>query len=350
VKVAIVKQLLDVFGPWSGMKWTDTSPMKLFDVWPGKALYWELTCMLQADWYIVPVSVEGEYLRDAIGKQPGRAEMVRRHTKNVTDVAAIPFEDYDLVLTIDAILEIPPGLPNLFAYYAQEHWDPLYWDSLRQPLNGYDLFLAHMMDAPHQLKSLPQAVAFPYLHDPEVIRPVFSPPRQEISWLDWRTVITLANQPIDSPWSPEADAALHRAEDALGIPLRCGSAKRAKTYFIHDAPSWGDAADYTRALAECRYYIGLGRLAGAGQGLAEAAALGCLCIGQSDRAYHRLLCHPSCLLDDLLLLPATLKRLRESTDFQQEVLAHQDRNLCLHFRDRPLALLAQALDMKRKQP
>jgi len=347
VKTAIIKQLLDVFGPWSSIKWSDTTPLGLFDIWPGKALYWELTCMLQADWYIVPVSLEGAYLRDAIKKQPGRAQMVQKFTKNVTEVAAIPFENYDLVITIDNILDVPPGLPNLFAFYAQEHWDPIYAHSLRRPLNGYDLFLAHMLDAPGEFRGLPQSVSFPYLHDPAVIRPVFSPPRQDITWMDWRTVVTLTNQPLDSSWSPQTDATLLRAQETLGLPVRCGSASKSKSYFIADEPSWGDAADYTRALAECRYYIALGRLAGAGQGLAEAAALGCLCIGQSDRAYHRLLCHPKFLLDDLFDLPARLQLLRQSSDLQQEVLAHQDRNLILHFRDRPLALLHQALQMKR---
>jgi hypothetical protein len=348
MRIALIKQLLDVFGPWSGVKWADTSPLKLFDVWPGKAVYWELTCMLQADWYIVPSSIEGDYVYDAVRKQAGRAQLLQQHSSNVTGVDSIPFEDYDLVISFDAILEIPRDLPNLFAYYAQEHWDALYGHSLKRPLNGYDLFLAHMLDAPMQFQELPQAIAFPYLHNPETIRPLFSRPRQEMLWLDWRTVITLANQPLDSTWSPQANAALARAEETFGLPTRCRSSSHAKNYMIGDTPAWGDAAIYLRELAECRYYVGLGLLAGAGQGLAEAAALGCLCIGQADRAYHRLLCHPSCLLDDLFHLPATLKRLRESADLQQEVLAYQDRNLCLHFRDRPLALLAQALERKRR--
>jgi hypothetical protein len=347
LKTAIVKQVLDVFGPWSSIKWSDTTPLGLFDIWPGKALYWELTCMLQADWYIVPVSLEGDYLRDAMKKQPGRAQMVQKFTKNVTEVAAIPFENYDLVLTIDNILEVPPGLPNLFAFYAQEHWDPIYAHSLRRPLNGYDLFLAHMLDGSAELHALPQALSFPYLHDPAVIRPVFSPPRQEIAWIDWRTLITLANQPVNSSWAPQTDAAMLRAQEELDIPLRCGSASKSKSYFIADEPSWGDAADYTRSLAECRYYIGVGRLGGAGQGLAEAAAVGCLCIGQSAQAYHRLICHPSCLCDDLFDLPGTLRRLRQSPDLQREVLDHQDRHLCLHFRDRPLAALARAIALKK---
>ncbi len=303
--------------------------------------------MLQADWYIIPPAVEGDYYRDLVRREPDRAQLLQRHTKNLTPVDGIPFENYDLVISFDAILEIPPGLPNIFAYYAQEHWDSLYVRSLQRPINGYDLFLAHMVDAPANLQKLPQSVAFPYLHDPEIIRPLFSPPRQEIAWLDWRTATTLANQPRDSSWSSETDAALLRAQETFGLPLRSGSTKNSKSYFIADEPSWGDAANYTRSLAECRYYIGVGRLGGAGQGLGEAAAVGCLCIGQSAQAYHRLICHPSCLCDDLFDLPATLRRLRQSPDLQREVLDHQDRHLCLHFRDRPLAALARAIALKK---
>ena len=303
--------------------------------------------MLHADWYIIPPAVEGDYFHDLIRREPDRGTLLQRYTKNVTPVDSIPFENYDLIISFDAILEIPPGLPNLFAYFTQEHWDVLYGHSLKRPLNGYDLFLAHMMDAPAEPKKLPQAVAFPYLHDPEIIRPLFSPPRQEIAWIDWRTATTLANQPRDSSWSPEADAALLRAQETFGLPLRSGSTRNAKSYFIGDQPSWGDAALYLRQLAECRYYVGVGRLGGAGQGLAEAAAVGCLCIGQSAQAYHRLICHPSCLCDDLFDLPASLRRLRENGDLQLEVLDHQDRSLRLHFRDRPLAALARAIALKK---
>lgn len=348
MRVALVKQRLDVFGPWAGSKWKDTSPTRLFEVWPGKAVYWELTCLLQADWYIVPVSLEGDYLNDAVRKHAGRARLIEQHTKNITEVEAIPFEDYELVISFDAILDIPPGLPAIFAYYVQEHWDSLYACSLRRPVPGYDLFLAHMMDAPPELRSLPQAVSFPYLHDPQLARSLFHPPRQEVAWVDWRVPMTLANQGLGEPWCPEADAALERLRSVLDIEIRCRTASHSISYAISETPTWGDAAVYYRELAECRYYIAVGNLAGAGQALADAAAVGCICIGQADRPYHRLLCHPSCLCEDMAQMPSRLRTVRGSADLQHEVQAWQDENLERHFHDAPLALLAKASELKRK--
>jgi hypothetical protein len=348
LRVALVKQVLDVFGPWAGVKWSETSPEKLFEVWPGKAIFWELTCLLQADWYIVPVSLEGEYIKDSVRKHPGRDRLIEQHTKNVTPVEAIPFEDYDLVISFDAILDITPKLPTVFAYHAQEHWDPLYPCSLRRPMPGYDLFLAHMMDAGGELRSLPQAVPFPYLHDIQLVRTLFHPLRKEAAWVDWRVPMTLANRGLGDPWSSEADAALERLRAILKFDVRCRTGILSSRYAISDVPAWGDAAHYYRELAECRYYIAVGRLAGAGQGLAEAAAVGCVCIGQADRPYHRLLCHPSCLCEDMAEMPRKFRLLRENPDLQQEALAWQDQNLKTHFVDVPLALLARAIELKRK--
>ena len=317
-------------------------------MWPGKAVYWELTCLLKADWYIVPTAIEGEYLQDAVRKHPGRADLIARNTRNITEVEAIPLEDYDLVISFDAILDVPPSLPNVFAYYVQEHWDSLYTYSLSKPVPGYDLFLAHMMDAQSELQSLPQAVSFPYPHDLELVRSLFHPPRQEAAWVDWRVPITLANCGLGASWSPEAEAALERLRHVLDLDVRCRTGSHSISYSISATPTWGDAAYYYRELAECRYYIAVGRLAGAGQGLADAAALGCLCVGQADRPYHRLLCHPSCLCEDMAQMPSRLRALRGSPELQQEVLAWQDQNLRMHFHDAPLAVLARATEQKRK--
>jgi hypothetical protein len=322
--------------------------MKLFEVWPGKAVYWELTCILKADWYIVPQSLQTEYAKDAVHKVPGRAELIQKHVKNVTPVSDIPLAEYDLVIAFNPILEPPKRSRIVFAYYVQEHWDPLHGKSLRRPARNYDLFLDHMMEARDELGSLPQAVGFPYLHDAKMVREQFHPERREIAWVDWRTAMTLANRGLGDSWCPEADAALERLRDVLGMEVRCRTAGHAISYAIGSTPAWGDAAEYYRELAECRFYVAVGRLAGAGQGLAEAAAVGCICVGQEDRAYHRLLCHPACLCTDMVQMAAKLRVMRESSDLQSEILAWQDQRLEMHFRKRPLELLVRAMELKRK--
>jgi hypothetical protein len=47
-------------------------------------------------------------------------------------------------------------------------------------------------------------------------------------------------------------------------------------------------------------------------------------------------------------MPRKFRLLRENSDLQQEALAWQDQNLKTHFVDVPLALLARAIELKRK--
>ncbi len=347
MKTALIKQVYDVFGPWSGFLWKDMSPQKILKVWPVKAVYWELTCILQADWYIIPQILEGDYIRD-VTRHPGHTQIIEKYTSNIVPLEKVPFSEYDLVITIDPILQPPKNSRTLFAYYAQEHWDRLYKESMQKPYSGYDLFLDHMMDAPAELRQLPQSLAFPYIHDTQVIRSCFSSPLQEAAWVDWRTLMTLAVRAFGEAPGPEAAAAANRLEKAMNIEIRCRTLRQTKDWGLHDPPRWSDTAEYFRELAECRYYVAVGEIAGAGQGLAEAAALGCLCIGQADKAYHRLISHPSCLCEDIAQMPAKFRDLAASPELQKEVLAWQDENLARHFLRGPLDALATAVEMKRK--
>jgi hypothetical protein len=348
LRTALVKQVLDVFGSWAGVKWKDTSPQKLFDVWPGKAVYWELTCMLQADWYIVPQASHGDYTRVAVDTFPGRAEVLRKHTRNVTPVGSIPFDEYDLVISFDAILKVPQNHPAVFAYFAQEHWDRLYTQSLHHPVNGYDLFLAHMMDSNSTINSLPSSISFPYVHDANLFRSIFPVAKRDAVWVEWRTLMSLAMKDSADPWCSEAEAAADRLQDLLELPIRYRGTPHRQTYGFADPPAWGDAAIYLQALAECKYFVSVGCRIGGGQGLAEAASAGCICIGQEDRAYHKLLCHPSCLCADIAEMYKRLRAVQLDSSLQQEVLAWQDRQLLEHFHDRPLEALQRAIEIKRK--
>ena len=276
--------------------------------------------MLQADWYIIPQTSEGDYTRDAVARHPGRAETIRKYTTNISSPQDIPVHDYDLVISFDAVLDVPANSTTVFAYFAQEHWDRLYTESLNQPVRGYDLFLAHMMDSHSALRFLPQAISFPYLHDIHLARVIFSMEKRELVWVDWRTLMTLAMKDLSEPWSPAAEAAAVRLQETFGLPIAQRGRHHTHSYGFADPPNWGDAYSYLNELAACRYYVGVGQIGGAGQGLAEAAAMGSLCVGQSDKAYHRLICHPSCLCEDLAEMPERLQRVAASAQLRSEVL------------------------------
>lgn len=345
MKVAVIKQLLDTFGPWSSIRWDETSPQDLFRIWPSRALHWEMTTLFEADWYVVPQQVHTDYTYDSVLKQSGKAEIVCKYTQRVVAPREIPFDAYDLIITNDPILDFPRGSRALFAYFVVEHWDRRYRASLRHPLRNADLFLAHMMDAPTSIEHLPQAISFPYVRDPQSMRALFAPAeREEAIWADWRTLAFLSTTNNDSLESTKRAA--QRLEEALHLPVAFRAFSMG-LYHGEDPPHWGDAAEFLRELARQKYYLCLGRGSGAGQGLADAASLGCLCFGELDKPYHRLLCHPKALCTDLQELPKRVQRVRTSQDLQEEILAWQEKKLQQHFVDEPLSLLDAALARKR---
>jgi hypothetical protein len=347
MKVAVIKQLLDTFGPWRSVRWEETSPQALFDIWPGRPLHWEMTTLLQADWYIVPQQCNTDYTYDSVLKRSGNGEILRRHTQGIVEPSEIPFESYDLVITNDPILRFPRNSGTLYAYFVAEHWDRRYRAALDRPRKNADLFFAHMLDAPSALHSLPQAVAFPYLRDPKTMRVLFaSSERDEAVWADWRTLSFLsASSHGNNPAATKSAA--ERLQEALGLPVAFRRFSPG-LYYGEDPPRWGDGAEFLRELGRQKYYLCLGRNSGAGQGLADAASLDCICFGERDKAYHRLLCHPETLCADLQDLPRRVNRVRMSRDLQKEICSWQNEKLQQHFIDAPLALLADALERKRR--
>ncbi len=350
MRVAFIKQVFDVHGPWSTVLWENTTPRRLLDVWPGKATFWEMTCCLKADWYVIPQQLSSDYTQQAVLSVPGRAEMVARHTRNVVAPEEIPIEQYDLVITFDPIWVVPADSPTLFAYFVVEHWDRLYKEALRAPRDLYDLFLAHMLDAPKTLASLPQSLAFPYLRDPDTVHAVFPAEKEEAVWVDFRTLTTLGMAETYGTWVVTGHAAAKRLEETLRLPIRYKGTFNENLYGICDPPAWGDAVHYFDAMAACRYYVGVGTIAGAGQAICDAASLGCICIGQQEKAFHRLICHPAALCAGMIELPRRLRAIAGSRDLQEEVRMWQNAALRDFFQRHPLSLLKEAISMKSDSP
>jgi hypothetical protein len=304
-----------------------------------------MTCCLKADWYIVPQQLTGDYTRDVL-HYPGLGETLTRHTRDIVAPEKIPVEQYDLVITFDPFWTVPADSPTLFAYFVVEHWDTLYKESRSGPLGRYDLFLAHMMDAPKALSLLPQALAFPYLRDPDAVHAAFPAEKEASVWADFRTLTTLGMADTYGMWVASGHAAAKRLEETLRLPVRYKADFNEHPYGISDPPAWGDAASYFDAMARCQYYVAVGTIAGAGQAICDAASLGCLCIGQGEKAFHRLICHPAALCAHMMELPRRLKAIAGSRDLQEEVRAWQDAALRDFFQRRPLAALEEAISIK----
>lgn len=349
MRVAFLKQELDVFGPWASVNWDVTDADRILDLWPTKAVLWEMTCLLRADWFIVKQILETDYTRDLTATMKMNSSL-RRNVRGVLELSELNLDTYDLVVTIDPILmSVDSGsYRGLIAYFMAEHWDRMYLTSLNRPCDGYDLFLAHMMDADFGVHSVPQAVSFPYLRSPDIFREQFTGPREEKAWIDWRMLTTLSMTQL---WTEATSRATERLRDYLQYPISFRSDLWKNGYGLSDLPDWNDSRAYLKGLAECKYYLGLGRPAGQegpGHALCDAASAGCICIGEENKPYHRLVCHPAALCSDISQALSRFKAIEGSTDLQAEIREQQDRNLQHHFLQRPLEMLEEAMAFKRQ--
>ncbi len=346
-RFAFIKQSLDVFGPWASVPWNARDPKEIFSVWPGKATLWEMTCALQADWYVIPQTVATDYTRDVSRRSPALHGWMTPFVQDIIEPDCIPFDRYDVIITFDPILTGTAGQKHLNTYFANEHWDEVYQTSLQKPRRGYDLFLAHMMDAAIEVSELPQAVSFPYLRAPLLMRSIFPAHRQDSVWVDWRTLAGLAGLEL---WGPACIETARQFEKEIGIEVRWKE-YGSTPYGIENPPHWGDGLQYLQEMSACKYYLGLGRISGAGQALCDAASLGSICFGEKHKIYPELVCHPACLCDGFRDVGAVLRRVLESQDLQAEILARQDEALRKFFWDYPMHIIEEARSLKgRSKP
>jgi len=346
IKTAFIKQAWDLFGPWRSMAWDAADPLRLLDAFPGKATLWEMSGALEADWYIIPQRIQTEYIYHSAVVHPFIGEALRQHVSGIVPVEEIPFERYDVVISFDPVLLPVPQTNTLFAYFVNEHWDRFYAVSLKQPLFRYDLFLAHMLDAEREVENLPGAVAFPYMRQPALVRSLFPcQAKEEGLWLEWRTIAALATAAF---WDETCVQAAEAFQHQIGVPLHW-KVFGATPFGVENPPRWGDGRVYLNELARCKYYAAIGRISGAGQGLCDAASLDCICFGEANKAYHRLVCHPACLCNGIKDLQPVYEGVAASTVLQAEILAWQRERLYEHFYRRPLEVLQEALETKRRR-
>lgn len=357
----MVKQLYDTHGPWASLPWSATSPTDLLKVWPGRALFWSMTVLLQADWYIIPQQINTWYTWMSGMAQSGEQAVIRKYTKDIIQPQAIPWDRYDLVISLDACLRPPRAARPLFAYYTGEHFDVQYKCSKQKTARGYDLFLAHMLDAPKSLYRLPQAVSCPYLWDNTVTRSMMTGATAEAVFVEWRTLALLSgDRTRQSHWAqpPGAQRTVGltedtarqiaaRLEDYLGLPVHFRLFRNGLYSDLPDPPRWGDVLAYLKQLADVRYYVSLFAF-GPGQALVDAASMGALVFGYQSLVYHRLICHPAYLCETLDELPGRMRHVIRSPALQAEALAWQEAALRSHFDRIPRQLLADAVAIKQR--
>ncbi len=337
LKVAILKQRYDVFGPWRSEKHVVGNPLNVFNRWPSKYNMLETTHLFQADWFVLPFCHDSKLVRQKIDYHQ---QTFDDNMEYLTDVADVPLDDYDVVMSLDPILRPPRNSRTLYAYFQNEHHHSEYTQSVQNPLPGYDLFLDHMMKAPGWVYDLPQPVAFPYPRDPFAVRGMCAEQRSDAIWFDKRFVMMLTH----------GSELFHRG-GFEGTIASLEKRFRARVTFrnldFEDMTRWGDPHEYMLEMSKCSYYVNL-IACGAGQGLCDAASLGLICFGSPKLPYHKAICHPVCLCSDLSELEWKLSMVRNSPDLQQEIRVWQDLALSDLMVTQPIRILQAAVDMKRR--
>jgi hypothetical protein len=342
MKVAILKQKYDVFGPWSTVEWS-SDLTKLFQYWPNKTTYLEMTLLFEADWYVTSLEYPTGYTNDVVNRVPETHRIMDENVQDVVPIEEIPFGDYDVIISMDPLPEVSShGV--LSAYICQEDWDTVYRNSLKDgPQNGYDLFLDHMLKSKYAVPHLPCSVSFPYPRCPEIIRGIFDQKQEERLWVEWRTVTAKTRKDL---WDDSADGVVREIEDKISIPVNVHRNFGRTYYGMTDPPKWNSGVEYLTDLRRCKYYMGVGRRSGAGQGLIDAASLGCLCLGDRNKLYHKEICHPSCLFGGMSEALKTLQEIQGSQPRIDEILAHQDKAVLEKFSEYPKRILEEALALR----
>lgn len=338
LKIAIVKQRYDVFGPWCSAKYELVHPLNVLKKWPSKYSYLEMTHLFQADWYVLPFCHDSKIVRQKIDFHQQTFDDNMEYLSHVADV---PFDEYDVVISLDPILRPPRNGKTVYAYFQNEHHNTEYTRSLQAPLPGYDLFLDHMMKAPVWVYDLPQPVAFPYPRDPFVVRGMCNTQRSGAIWFDKRFIMMLTH----------GNESFHRGgfeQTVTMLEKMFHSPVVFRNLDFEDMTRWGDPQEYMQDLSACSYYVNL-IACGAGQGLCDAASLGLICFGSPKLPYHRAICHPACLCLNLSDLERRYAMVQHSPDLQHEILAWQDTALSDTLVTHPLRMLQAAVEKKRRR-
>jgi hypothetical protein len=339
-RVLMVKEHVDVFGPYRPVCFEGVTPRALLDLFPFKPTYWEMTTLLRSDWAIVHAETESgqrsyaeslAHLAPVIELQRGMAVRLRD----------LDLSKYDIVISFEACLS--PLYQSFRAqnwfYFHHEHSNDWYNRSRSKPARGYTAFLDHMCGSTGVVsENYPQSIDFPYLRDPQTVRTCFPSKSRStgpVAWVDARTIMLHANGSALTTWTEACDRYLRRLETESGVRV----ITRGEIYrgYYNLSPT-GDAVAYLEDMSCAGFYIGLAA-AGAGQALCDAASLGLVCFGSPELVYHRMICPPERMCRSLSSALGSAADLYASPPRMRAAITEQDAILKREFQFRPIKRL-----------
>jgi hypothetical protein len=353
MRTLFLKQSIDPFGPWRPVDYRYEDPASILEKFYYKPTLWEMTCLLQADWKIIPSRGTGVFNR-YVAQFPRLAKLLARHQTEVVSPDSIDFAAYDIVISTEACLteSLTARFPHtLFLYFMNEHDNQEYNEQRNAPDAAYDYFLDHMCGVTaERVGDFPLSIPMPYLRAPAVVRKIFPRDRDRAArpqiWIDARYIARAALGSARALWTERCDQYAHelRAKHEVEIFYRSNI---YRDYYDVQDPSSRDAPGYYADMRHADYFIGL-TATGAGQALCDAASLGLACVGTPLLVYHRMTCVPQALCADLGPAISLVKQWHHDERLRASIVASQDAAIDLNMRQRPLRCLELARAKKRK--
>jgi hypothetical protein len=329
MKAGFIKQgFSSTFTTWESLLWS--GPERLLHAFRFKSKLFSLLVEWQADIWVVSggTKLGGTFCSDFSQK------ILSKHKAVPIDI--VPWDEYDVVISVLPFIpkEIIRAHPKiLWAYLSIGHVSKLHRQSLDKVQGSYDLFLDHS-SVGRGLKTLPQAISFPFPTNRNLLRKLIQPMNESAVFLDTRLV---KKEPL---WW---------FRKRCNLPIRCSPQPATNGRRIL-AGRFTRTKEYLEMLGSCKYFLVSKKQNSIGQAALEAAALG-LIVVSGPGVYPNVLCHPRCLTapNNPRQGLNVIKKIEKDTELQREILAHQDGVLSSNFWKGPLATLHKALEMKRNR-
>ncbi len=285
---------------------------------------------LRADYYVVRQAREPEtYLwQEKFRADPDpelsfrnvRTWQDQQETMGVVNPDEIRWEDYDLVVSLD--IALPARITQkcrktLWAYYSVEAGGPLHKRSLRQPVEGYQLYLNHGFRR-HRVRPINRshAIEFPFTFQ---------------SSGAWRSLA----EKVGSSGNPRQGTLVERLSWHACSDEKPGSMRLLS----------GDAREYIRAMTSHQFAVRTDPIMRWGNWTLEAVQAGCLFLGRADSLAMPGVLLPELIVSDLPSAEAKTQSLLQDPG-KLRLLAKTQADMAEHlaFR-RPLAELTRRMRM-----
>lgn len=341
MKACFVKASDMIYWPWESLRYP--GPKQLLDSLVFSSLDFSLMVEFKSDVWVI------RRKNAAVSAPQPLFGVIEKH-RNVILPSAIPWEEYDVVVSATPIIDekivgLHPRI--LWCYTEVRHACPRALEVVRagRPWGDYDLYLDHFLRGKEQVTQLPAVVSCPTMRNMDLLKETIGPVNKPAVFIEPRNVP-----------GTEGERKKMRAkfQKLCGLPVKYAPMPARKdllprfTKILNAGKKILGTTEYLELVGSCKYYLSWRRRKIHGQALAEAAALGLIVVAPTKRSIvGPELCHPKCRIPpDSETGLKMIRKIESDLSLQREILQHQERVLRKKYWEEPLMLLHRAAEIK----